>query len=180
MLKRSWPRAIMAAVTGIGNESASCPSILPWYRCSSSRSTPRATVLVTGRRDPRPSAKKALASSGSYRGASCMSWRQAPSARQPAAISSSGRAWLRRNVGYSYRVQGLQKLLRRIALELRVGDFDAEKEPVARRARERRHVEHRVIRHRQPVERPHADKRRQRRSQHRRLEGDRNEVRPAV
>src|SRR5438477_11536036 len=88
--------------------------------------------------------------------------------------------WLRRNFGDSYRAKALQKRLGRIAIELRIRGLDAEEEPVARRAIERRHVEHRVIRLRQPVERQHAEKGRNRCAQHRALEGHGDEMRPAV
>src|SRR3954447_964842 len=74
----------------------------------------------------------------------------------------------------------LQKAGGRVEIEARVRRLYAQEEAVCRRTRERRHVEHRVIRLRQLVERPHGDERRQRRAEHRGFEGDRNELRPAV
>src|SRR2546423_6959313 len=62
-----------------------------------------------------------------------------------------------RNFGNPQRMQVLQKRLRGVAIELRIGRLDAEEEAIARRACERPHVEHRVIRHRQPVQREHPD-----------------------
>jgi hypothetical protein len=64
-LKRSRPRAITSAVTGIGNDVARRPSTLPSFRCTSSRSIPRATVLATSVRDAAPLAKNGDACSGS-------------------------------------------------------------------------------------------------------------------
>ena len=64
---------ITSAVTGIGRSVTNCPPTLPVYRCSSSRSRPRGTVLTTSVRAARPSVKNVLSSSGSYLGASCMS-----------------------------------------------------------------------------------------------------------
>ena len=71
---------------------------------------------------------------------------------------------------------------RRVCFEVELGSFgfDAEEEPVAARQRESRHVEDRVIRHRQAVQRQHAEHRRQRGGENRALEGDRDERRPAV
>src|SRR5712691_4695772 len=96
-----------------------------------------------------------------------MSWRQPASAMQAAARAAT--RWIEtlcHNFGYSQRMKVLQKRLCRIAIELRIRGLDAEEEPVARRAIECRDVEHGVIRLRQPVERQHADKRRQRRAEH--------------
>src|SRR6187455_2563591 len=87
---------------------------------------------------------------------------------------------LRRNFGHSYRMQPLEKLPRAMPLEPRVGGLDQEEEAIGGRAPEGVDVENRVIRLRQLVQRPHADKRRERRSENRRLKGHRDELRPAI
>src|SRR3954447_21211125 len=78
------------------------------------------------------------------------------------------------------RVERLEKLARRVKVELRILRFDAEEEPVAAGERKPRHVEDRVVRLRQAVERQHAEHRRECRAEDRALEGDRDERRPAV
>src|SRR5882672_9416389 len=55
-----------------------------------------------------------------------------------------------RNGRHLPRAERLEKLPRRFDVELRILRLDAEEEPVAARQREPRHVEHRVIRLRQP------------------------------
>src|SRR5688572_32674605 len=75
--------------------------------------------------------------------------------RSASGTSGSALGRLRGNVGYSYRLQSLEKGAGRGRVEAGIGGLDAEKEPVGRSAVERRHVEHRVIRLRQLVERPH-------------------------
>src|SRR4029450_6875974 len=87
---------------------------------------------------------------------------------------------LRRNFGHSYWMQPFEKLPRRMPLESRIRRLDDEEEAIGRGTSERVDVEDRVIRLRQLVQRPHADEARQRRAKHRRLEGDRNELGPAV
>src|SRR5688572_20193786 len=105
-----------------------------------------------------------------------MSCRQALSAR----LTQTSAASLRRNFGHSYGMQILEEPPGRVAIEPRIRRLDAEKEPVGRRARERRHVEDGVIGLRELVQCPHAEKAAQCRAEHRRLEGDRNELWPAV
>src|SRR5215207_5134589 len=106
-----------------------------------------------------------------------MSWRHATSAPLSAATAIAD---LQRNFGHSYRMQTLEKPTRPLQVEPRVGRFDAEEEAVRGRARELGYVEHRVIGLRQPVQRPHPDKGRQRGAQDGGLERYRNELRPAV
>src|SRR5689334_9162623 len=55
------------------------------------------------------------------------------------------------------RAERLEELARAVEGELRVARLDAQEEPVAARQREARHVEHRVIRLRQPVQRQHPE-----------------------
>ena len=55
-------------------------------------------------------------------------------------------------------------------------DSMSQEELPGSRAREARHVEHRVIRHRQPVQGQHAEHRGERREENRHLEGHRNEL----
>src|SRR6185295_17786789 len=78
------------------------------------------------------------------------------------------------------RIQGFEEAARRFELELRILRLDAQEETVAARQREARHVEHRVIRLRQPVQRQHAEHARERREEDRALEGHRDEGGPAV
>src|SRR4030095_7053289 len=113
-------------------------------------------------------------STSNHRPASVEKVRWGPALAGPAMATSGG------NFGHSQRMKILQKRRGHVAIELRIRGLDAEKEPVARRPVERAQVEHRVIRLRQPVERQHPDKRRERGAQHRALEGDGDEVRPAV
>src|SRR4051812_26541113 len=62
-----------------------------------------------------------------------------------------------RNGRHLARIQHRQKLARLFQIELGIGRLDAEEEPIAARQREARHVEYRVIRLRQPVQREHAE-----------------------
>src|SRR5262249_17595165 len=87
---------------------------------------------------------------------------------------------VRGNGGDLPRVERLEKATRRLQIELRIRRLDAEEEPVAAGERETWHVEDRVVRLRQAVEREHAEHRGQRRDENRALEGDRDECRPAV
>src|SRR5438552_18518350 len=70
-----------------------------------------------------------------------------------------------RNDGHLSRLERLHEPARRGQVELLVARLDAEEKPVAARERESRDVEHRVIRLRQPVERQHAEYRRERRAE---------------
>ena len=99
-----------------------------------------------------------LGRSGMYFGWSCMSCRQpaparAASSQQPAHACEHLDPMLVRNFRHLPRLQSLQKLARLLAIEQRVGGFDAQEETVARCQRESRHVEHRMVRHGQPAQR---------------------------
>src|SRR5258707_15667398 len=83
-----------------------------------------------------------------------------------------------RDSGHLPRVQRFKEPARRFEVELRILRLDAEEETVAAGQREARQVEDRVIRHRQPVQREHAEHARQRRREDGALEGDRDERRP--
>src|SRR4051812_47213598 len=72
----------------------------------------------------------------------------------------------------------LEKLPDAVELELRIAGLDDQKELVARGLIEAPHVEHRVIRHRQAVQREHAEDGGERGDQDRALEGDRDPGRP--
>src|SRR5688572_20061579 len=109
-----------------------------------------------------------------------MSCRQPASTTAARTTSSAREKALGRNVGYSYRVQALEECPGLVRVEPRIGGFDAQEEPVARGTVERGHVEHRVVRLRQLVERPHADEAAEGGAKHRGLERDRDELRPAV
>src|SRR6185436_10380117 len=84
------------------------------------------------------------------------------------------------NVGHLPRSQRLEKCPRRLEVELLVARFDAEEEAAARGEREPRDAEDRVIRHRQAVEREHAEDGGERSREDRALERHRDERRPAV
>src|ERR1700752_4485386 len=115
-----------------------------------------------------------------------MSWRHAPSVTLMASTaivrnrSELSAESLRRNFGDSYGMQPFEKLPRRMTLESRIRRLDDEEEAIGRCAPEGVDVEDRVIRLRQLVQRPHADKRRERRSENRSLKRHRDELRPAV
>src|SRR5690606_17344367 len=101
-----------------------------------SRSQPRATVPIGAPRDARPSAKNVLASNASYRGVSCMSW------RQPAAPSAA-KATIRRlrfNVVHSLRTLLLEEPGGARVIEPRIGGFNHQEELVGAGHREPRHV----------------------------------------
>src|SRR5215472_13328493 len=80
-----------------------------------------------------------------------------------------------RNGRHLSRVQRLEEPARPLEIKFRIRRLDTDEEPVAAREREAWHVEHRVVRLRQPVERQHSEHRRQRGGENRALEGDRDE-----
>src|SRR4029079_14552036 len=84
------------------------------------------------------------------------------------------------NCGDLPGTEGCQEVARPFEIEFRVGSLDTEEEPVPARQREARHVEHRVIRLRQAVQRQHAQHRGERGDENRALEGHRDERRPTV
>src|SRR5580693_9344278 len=84
------------------------------------------------------------------------------------------------NLKYSVWIQAFQKLFGLRQVETLVAHLHHQKKAVVRRQSEARNVEDRVIRRGQPVHRQHAEHGAQRGAQHRELEGDRNERRPAV
>src|SRR5690349_5614186 len=65
-------------------------------------------------------------------------------------------------------------------IEFRIRRFDADEKAVAAGEREDGHVEQRVIRLRQPVQREHPEDRGEARAQHRRLKRDGDPRRPTV
>src|SRR5579885_1246724 len=179
MLKRCWPRSSTGRVTGMGNVSTGLPLTLPDEEAVSSSRWPRATVPSTSGRADRPSSKNVLGRNGTYLGWSCMSWRQAVKAvmaraRRPAGIV------LVRNFGYLARLQGPQKVRRRLAVEQRIGGLDTQKKAVARSQRKPGNVENRVIRHGQAAQGQQAEHGRQGREQNGHLEGDDDVRRPTV
>src|SRR5688572_16798003 len=78
------------------------------------------------------------------------------------------------------RTQRGEEVQRALLVEQRVGRLDAQEEAVARGAGKLGHVEQRVVRGRQAVERQHPQHRAARRQQDRALERDRDERRPTV
>src|SRR5215813_7403445 len=177
MLNRCSPRSSTAAVSGNGSASASATPFFPVKNAASSWSVPRATVPSTSGRALEPFLKKMLSRSGIDFGELCMSCRQADTASSPAA-SSRRVLWL--DFIDLARIEPLQEVQRALAIELRILRFDQQEELVAARVLEPLDVERRVVRHRQAVQDDHADDRRDRGEEDRELEGDRNELRPAV
>src|ERR1019366_5964647 len=144
MSKRCSPRRISALVICMGNSFDSLPSApLPVVSSVSSLRWPRATVPSVMGRAERPSAKKSLGLSGTYFGWSCMSCRQADSRRSGRTRALRGR--LVRNFRYLHGLQRLQELASFLAIEERIGGFDAQEEPVPACLCEARHVERGVI-----------------------------------
>src|SRR5581483_3321812 len=204
MSNRSRPRAMTVSSTANGNTSASFPFTLPVYRSESSCSCPRATVPGTSGRADRSSEKNVDSRSGMYFGWSCISCRHAAvnnsvhgaatkntktrNTRKPFCTNGPFAAFvlswvsrrLVRNGRDLTRIQRFKKLARAFDVELRIDRLDADEKAIAARERESRHVEDRVIRLRQPVERQHAEYRRERRRENRALERHRDERRPAV
>src|ERR1017187_3035845 len=106
-------------------------------------------------RAERPSAKKSLGRNGTYFGWSCMSWRHAESRAREHPITPT--VSLVRNFRYLPGLQRLQELARAVAVEERIGGFDAQEETVAAGQRESRHIKSRVIGHRQAAEAEQAE-----------------------
>src|SRR5262249_48022625 len=109
----------------------------------------------------------------------CMSWRQPETASRPAAATRSHttRSCAARLIGHLRNLLGMEALqqLPRIGnAESWVLRLNAEEETVAAGAHEVGRVEDRMIRLGQPVEREHAEDRRQRGPQHRAFEGHGN------
>src|SRR5262245_12779414 len=179
-LKRCSPRLRSVSLIGNGKLSANLPPTLPAYRCSSSFRKPRATVPSTSGCADAPPGSTALASSGSYRGASCMSWRQAVenvskgrrkkekgknAARRRPAVSafflfpfSLYEFTLFLNFHHPARLETVQERACLFEIEFRIGRFDHEEEAIrGRMLRKPLRVEDRVIRLRQSVERQHAE-----------------------
>src|SRR6267142_1710226 len=178
MLKRCSPRSRTSAVSANGSASSSVAPLFPVKNAASSWSVPRATVPSTSGRALEVSRKNMLSRSGIAFGWLCMSCRHPPrAARTPSAMTAHGtrhtaNASLRRNVVHLARFEALEKVPCPLAIELRVRRFDQEEELVPARALEPRHVEHRVIRHRQLVEHDHPDDRGQRGKEDCQLEDD--------
>src|SRR4051812_22858790 len=103
-----------------------------------------------------------------YFGWSCMSRRQPDTTINARAATAAKKNCLPLSVVGSVgngrdlpRVQRFEKAARRFQLELGILRLDAQEEAVAARQGEARHVEHRVIRLRQAVQREHAEHARQ-------------------
>src|SRR5688500_11132934 len=102
--------------------------------------------------------------------------------RRPACVASGfSRKFSVRDLIDVPRTQALEKVGRAEPIELRIRRFDGQEEALlAADLHEARHVEHRVIRHRQAAQEHPAEHRGKRREQDRHFEGDRDERRPAV
>src|SRR5712692_1522918 len=184
MSKCSRPRASNSGVTARGNASESFG-----MASASCSMLPRATVPSTSARSDRPSPKKSVGESGR-----CFGWR-AMSCWQPArphpkqSASEAQRIHRPRNVAEALnilhladimRLQAHKKFFRAGAVELRVFRFDAQEEPVVRSQRKPRHIEDRMMRHGQLIERQHSKHSKDRGAEHGELERDRNEHGPAI
>src|SRR5712691_10469038 len=120
-----------------------------------------------------PSAKKSLGSSGSYFG--CIVIRGPQTTKTTIRISA-----LPRDIRDLPRIERLQEIPHSVEIEFWIARLDDQEEFVARGLIESRHVKDRVIRHRQAVERQHAEHRRKSGYQYRAFERDRNPGRPTV
>src|SRR5436190_13277835 len=189
MLKRCSPRSRTSAVSGNGSASSSTAPFFPVKNAASSCSVPRAIVPSTSGRAVDSFLKNMLARSGWAVGPLCMSCRQpaaattrrhaAPSLIETAIAPRPSRLALRLNFIDLTRIEPFEKVVRRGAIELWIRRLHQEKELVAAGALEARHVEHRVIRHRQAVQDDHAEHAGNGGEQDRHLERHRDELRPA-
>src|SRR5438105_11542083 len=113
-------------------------------------------------RAERPSLKKSLERSGTYLGWLCMSWRQ-PARTNIAAATNSSRDWvsaLIRHLPDGDRAQSGKEFLALFQAELRVCRFDHQVELVLLSVLEETfHVEHRMVRQRQPIQSQHGNHR---------------------
>src|SRR5437868_5387771 len=107
-----------------------------------------------------------------------MSCRQAP--RAAAAKAMSAIFELVRNFRHLSGLETLEKLARAVVVEHGVAGLYTQEEAIAGCERETRHVERRVIRHRQPAEREQAEHGGDRREQNRHLKRDDDVGRPAM
>src|SRR5664280_1391872 len=145
-------------------------------------------------RAERPSAKKSLGRKGMYFGWSCISCRHpdsktTDSRSKPIAPLRSRLCWVRgseprrgtlwvgsvflvRNFRYLPGLQRLQELARLVAIEQWIVGFDAKEKTVVAGQRESRHVESRVIEHRQTAQAQQAENGGERRKQNGHLERD--------
>src|SRR5262245_16288265 len=175
MLKRSWPRFSTASSTGNGSSLTVAVPTLPVKNAASSCSVPRATVPSTSGRALPPSVKKAVPRSPRYFGWLCMSWRHPAAAPSDTAATQSAIARSRVSrkavAGVSVRdfidvprTQAPEKVGRAEPIEFRIRRFDRQEEAfLAGDLREARHVEHRVIRHREAAQQDPAEDRGKRR-----------------
>src|ERR1700735_4016382 len=122
----------------------------------------------------------------------CMSWRQPTENIASAATHSSPRKpadpspripkfrKLGLNFVNSKRFQTVEKHFGLVQIEILVARLHHQEKTVVRSPRELRHVENRMIRSRQSIQRKHSKHSAEGRAQHRQLERNRNEMWPAV
>src|SRR5688572_11804979 len=84
------------------------------------------------------------ASSGSYRGASCMSWRQ-PAETTAMNASAASKIRLVLNGHHLTGIQALEERPGLFGIEVRIGRFDGQEETGLAGQREAFRIEHRVI-----------------------------------
>src|SRR3990172_4988675 len=118
-------------------------------------------VPGTGVRAERPSSKNSLGAYGFCRGWLYISPRHAAESNTAASSAHAVLLFLMLNVVHSVPGQALQEPSRLVELEERVARLNHEEKAVAGGEGELLHVEQRVIGHGQPVERQHAEHRRQ-------------------
>ena len=175
MLKRSWPRSSTSAVTGNGSSSTSVAPFFPVKNAASSCSVPRATVPSTSGRALEPSAKNALVAQRLVlrlvvHVLPAARPRSAQRTRSPAAATAARS--LRLNFVDLLGVEPLEELARRAARSNFGSAASIARKNWSRlRARERAHVEHRVIRLGSPFSTIMPITAGQRREQDRQLEG---------
>src|SRR5688500_1717546 len=176
MLYRSCPRFRSASVIWNGSSFTGWFATLPVKNPSSSCSVPRATVPSTSGRALEPSAKRVLGRSGRYFGWLCMSCRQpAAATRQNAAARS-----LRLDLIDFPCSEALEKCPSPLPVEAWIVRFDRQEQAVlARMFAEALDVEHRVVRHRQPVHQDHRQDGREGSEEYRHIERHRDERRSA-
>src|SRR5688500_5659170 len=161
-----------------GNAAAGRPSgPLPVCRYTSSFNWPRGTVPATIGRAELPLAKTSDASSGSYLGASCISWRH-PADAAAISVSAANRVRLVLNAHDLSGIQALEKRRGLFRVKPRVTGFNREEETGLAGERKAFRIEDRVIRLRQPIQNQHRQHGGKRREQDGNLERRRDERHP--
>src|SRR5581483_5786664 len=179
MLKRSCPCNSTSFVIGNGKTSASSPFTLPVFSRSSLAVSLWKTVSGGRGRAACPSAKKSLAASGLTFGWSAIFCAQ-PAASTTAHAASHTRQPLALHIVHLARLQASQEFPGFLHVKLWVGGLNAQEKTILRGTDKVVDIEERMVRHGQAVQQQQPDDPGQRRAQDGRLEGDRDEGRPAI